>query len=89
MDIKEYKIWFEAYFNSLYHSDSISKKQVELLKSKIDEMLAGFDKLKIANNHLDEPDAIEAEINAEDVIETFKNDYSRHNSPEPFDDLPF
>ncbi|MBS1665866.1 MAG: hypothetical protein JST58_00665 [Bacteroidetes bacterium] len=78
MELEQQAQWLKGFFDSLSNSESISKRQIEILSAKLEQLIISIESKKFNDNFDDSP--------LKD--NKISNDYSSNNI-EPIDDLPF
>lgn len=78
MELQQQAQWLRGFLDSLSHSDSISKRQIEILQNKLEQLIVSVEESE-PNDYYEEP-----------VVKTSKiaKTYISSNVESP-DDLPF
>lgn len=78
MELQQQAQWLRGFLDSLSHSDSISKRQIEILSAKLEQLIISIEDSE-SNDYYEEP------------VAKNTNTTKTYNSSdlEPLDDLPF
>lgn len=96
LNMQLFKLWMDGYFESLVLGESVSKKQLGVLKEKVNALIENFEIFQMQNQddleddeENDEDSYSEDEQDDEEVIPNSKNQNQQTSPYDVADDFPF